>query len=128
MKAGAGSPDAATAKTFAKVRADVPRTLPAGAATLAASDGRLTLTAHVADLGADEIRAVEFFPSDSLVLDTSKPASLDGREGTKVRVRLVPHARRKEPVARLTGVLTITTASKALAFDIDTAPPQEKPR
>lgn len=121
-EAPAADPEHAGA--FAAARERLPAALPAGAATLTAADGAIVLTVDAKDAVAGDVRSVAFFPSEQLVLDSSRPAALDSADGARLRVRLTPYARRKEPVARLQGVLAVTTARRTVSFEIDAALPR----
>jgi thiol:disulfide interchange protein DsbD len=113
--------DAAATPRLAAARERMPRPLPAGAATLAVAGDQVSLTVADEALRRDDVKSVEFFPAEELVLDASAPASLGaaGTDRREVSVRLKPAPRRKTAVVRLQGVLVVRTAARTLAFDID---------
>jgi thiol:disulfide interchange protein DsbD len=119
VKDSAPVDDPARAEMFAAAAASLPSTLPADAATIESTAERVTLIVAAPDVAEADVRGVDFFPAEQLVLDDSSPPALETTKKTQLRVRLTPAPRRDELVKRLRGVLTVTTPTKTYAFEID---------
>ncbi len=119
VKDAAPADDPAHAAQFAAATARLPRALPAGAARIESTKDRVTLIVAAPELVDDDVRSVDLFCAEQLVLDDASAASFETTKKTQLRVRLAPAPRREDLVKRLQGVLTVTTAKRALAFEID---------
>jgi thiol:disulfide interchange protein DsbD len=128
VKDDAPAADPARAPQFAAAAALLPAALPADAATIRSAKDGVTLTVDAPDLVGADVKSVDFFPAEQLVLDDTVRPALESAKESRISVRLAPAPRRESLVERLRGVLTVATSSRSYAFDVDArtpAPPGE---
>jgi thiol:disulfide interchange protein DsbD len=123
VKDEAPAADPARAAQFAAAAALLPAALPADAATIRSAKDGVTLTVDAAELGGADVKSVDFFPAEQLVLDDTVRPALESAKESRISVRLAPAPRRESPVERLRGVLTVATSSRSYAFDVDARTP-----